>query len=360
MKKNKIILGLIFSSISLFGQSIIETELLKNFFFPEITTLDIQDWQNPTAEDYWKIHRFMKERHVANINTPISNRPFPDEFLNTDFYGWLLYRSGRIAISSDPLEMPKGRQIVYFNNNPEKKDKCVICYAGYQSHWNDRDYLHSINFIIESLKKFNFDGHFIYYIGGWPSLEKNRLQLADVPFSFKPFLFEEARDLGYENILWIDACCVPVKSLDPIFEFIKTKGLCFYSYRSISNRGKTQDGFSYLMPFLEISHNKQYEDISSQVVGINVKNNAAAHLLDEWIHAAEKKIPFLSSDEPPFMYLVNNLGLTDMRMPIDFYIETPCNTGNFSYWKSNNKAIIYHQYDFLNPIYEVPYDLFEH
>jgi hypothetical protein len=213
---------------------------------------------------------------------------------------------------------------------------------------------------LESLKKFNFDGHFIYYIGGWPSLKKDRLKWVDVPFAFKPFLFEEVRDLGYENILWIDACCVPVKSLDPVFSFIKDKGLCFYSYGSNVNWREFTDGYAYLMPFLGLSKNKKYEEISSQVVGLNMSNPGAINLLNEWIFAAERKIPFLQSDEPPFMYLINHLNLRHGRMPSYFYVETPCNTGNFSYWKANNQAIIYHQYDFIDPQYPVPNDLFTH
>lgn len=35
------------------------------------------------------------------------------------------------------------------------------------------------------------------------------------------------------------------------------------------------------MPFFELSEKKQYEEISSQIVGLNVKNSQANHLLDE-------------------------------------------------------------------------------
>jgi hypothetical protein len=353
------LLACVFVTCSALCSTEIEKGLEKLFFTPEITSLSISDWKQPTAEDYWKIQCFMQERHIANINSPPSDRPFPTEYLNTEFYGWLLYRNGRLGLVKNQTEMPS-KHVVYCNNDPSNKKNCVISYAGCQSRGNERDYLRGINVILKSLEKLGFDGHFIYYIGGWPSLQRDRLKWVDVPFAFKPFLFEEVRDLGYENILWLDACCVPVKRLDPVFKFIQEKGLCFYSYGSKVQWREFTEGYKYLMPFLELSKRKQYDEISSQIVGLNTKDPKANQLLDEWLKAAERKIPFLQSDEPPFMYLVNHLNLNYGSMPQKFYVETPCNTGGFSYWRANHQAIIYHQYDFLNPQYAIPDELFSH
>jgi hypothetical protein len=215
----------------LFCRAVFASEIedrLKNCFFnPPIESLDIADWEHPTIADYWKIQRFFKQKLTGIIEKPISERPFYTDYLNTEFYGWLTYRMGRLKLIKDEEEMPSFHT-VYFNNDPEKKDKCVICYAGYPSPGSEqRNYTLGIDLIIQSLKKHNFDGHFIYRIGGWPNIQKGRLRYADVPFAFKPFLFEEVRDLGYKKILWLDSSCVPVKSLDPVFNWIETYGLCF-------------------------------------------------------------------------------------------------------------------------------------
>lgn len=221
-----LISSLILTSYSVFYPIEIKCKLKELFFTPEIISLPIADWQNPSAEDYWKIQSLMKEQLQVNLNSAPSIRPFPTEYLNTEFYGWLLYRNGRLGLVKNTTEIPT-RHVIHINNNPSNKKNCVICYAGCQSGGNDRDYEYGISIILKSLEKFNFNGYFIYYVGGWPNLKKDRLKWADVPFAFKPFLFEEARDLGYENILWLDACCVPVKSLDTIFEFIQEKGFVF-------------------------------------------------------------------------------------------------------------------------------------
>jgi hypothetical protein len=336
-----------------------DQKIRTHFFSPDITCLPISNWEEPTIEDYWLIQRFFKQKLNAIIDSPISARPFPNDLLNTEFHGWLTYRMGRLFLIQDG-EQPSFN-VIYCNNDPNKKDRCVICYVGYPSGGSlDREYVRGIHHIAASLQKFGFDGHFIYRVGGWPSLKKGRLKFADVPFAFKPFLFEEVRDLGYKNILWLDASCVPVKSLNPIFDFIERQGLCFHSYDSMLGWREFAKGYKYLISFLDISEQKRYEEISSQIIGINVDHSGGSNLLNQWIEAAERKIPFLQSDEPPFSFLVNHLNLLYGRLPSDSYVETPCNTGDFSYWRKNPRAIIYHQYDFISHYMNVPTDIFDH
>lgn len=358
-----LILAVLLCTSFCFSETEVEGKLNARFFTPAITSVEMVDWKHPTVEDFWKLQCFMKARHVINIEefskNSIANGPFPSDLLNTEFYGWLLYRSGRIGLVKNEKEMA-GREVIYFNGDRDKKDRCVICYAGYPSSWNGRDYARGVSTMIDALKKTGFDGHFIYYVGGWPSLENDRLRYVDVPFAFKPFLFEEVKNLGYQTVLWLDACCIPVKSLDPVFDYIQQKGICFYSYGDLQNWREFISGYAYLMPFLPIFKGGQYEQISSQVVGLDLSNSKACDLLNGWIQAAERRIPFLQSDEPPFMYLVNHLGLQYGRMPKSFYVETPCNTGDFCYWHVNKDAIIYHQYDFVHSKYSVPEDLFDH
>ena len=354
---------LLLLSFFCFADADVEDKLKICFFSPEITTLGIADWNQPTVDDLLKLQNFIKERHIRNVKRysedPTFQAPFPSDYLNKEFFGWLLYRSGRLSFIKDEIITP-GRQVIYFNNDPNKKDKCVICYAGHQSSWNERDYIRGIHLMIKALEQTHFDGHFIYYIGGWPSLKKGRLKYIDVPFAFKPFLFEEARDLGYREVLWLDACCLPVKSLKPIFKHIRKKGLCFYSYGSLQKWREFDLGYAYLMPFLNLSKKGRYEQISSQVIGLDLSDAKALCLLNEWIKAAERKIPFLQSDEPPFMYLINQLQLQNCRMPNNYYIETPCNTGDFNYKRVNRDAIIYHQYDFIDSQYRVRVNLFSY
>ncbi len=343
-------------------------ERLKDYFFsPSVTSLNVSDWYNPTIEDYRLIQEFLHQRGHALASAPLSVRPFGTRFLNDNdgFYGWLMYRFRRYDLNNlvgDGQTTLPERHIIYCNNDPNSKKNCVICYITAQKDAADpnlaRDYTRGIEYIIESLKKHNFDGHFMYYIGGWPGLEKGRLKYVDVPYSFKPFLFEEARDLGYENVLWLDACCVPVKNLDPIFEFLEKNGVCFPLESWEFPWNEMNLGYKLLMPFIDTS--KRYIKIYTQFIGLNMKDHRATQLLDAWISTAEDKIPFLQSDEPPFVFLANELNLMHGILPRELFLQGKYSTGDFEHWRKNDRTILYHQYDFLNPRYRVPVDIFDH
>lgn len=358
--KNPLCLSSLFLSFSLLGSSLDQEQTLKEHFFsPEVTSLEVSDWYNPTVQDYRTIQKFLSTKIKRIVETPVSSRPFSSQFLNTEFYGWITYRMNRgDLVGADTTESPKLR-VHYFNNKPSAKKKCVICYTSYPiAGSGDRDYKRGIAYIIESLRRHHFDGHFIYYIGGWPNVQKGRLKYVDVPYSFKPFLFEEVRDMGYENVLWIDAATIPVKNLDPIFDLIMKNGLCFVGDLSPIPWNEFNRSYKILIPSLQL--NKTYKDLVSQVVGLNLKDPRGVKLLNAWIKAAEQKLPFLLSDQPPFVFLVNDMNLLSGKLPSSYCLETPSGCGNFAYWKHNKKTILYHQYDFLNTQFSIPEDFFDH
>jgi len=344
----------------------IEQSIKEYFFSPDITSLNVSDWENPTLEDWLLIQGFLDDKKTSLVNTPIYNRPFKNDLLNNEFYFWIIKRM-KFALLGDQHENPTFN-IEYFNNDPNKKDKCVICYTSFPcgppmgmsaDGKFKRDYQQGINYIIKSLKKFNFDGHFIYRIGGWPNIKKGRLKYADVPYSFKPFLFEEAKDLGYKNILWLDACCIPLKNLDPIFDLIKDKGLCYHSFGILQWRS-FHSGHKYLMPFFNLSEKKTYEWFTTQIVGIDTDNPKGKKLLGEWIKLAERKIPLLQGTDAPFTFLLNHLGLTKQQIPVKYFNEMPWTSLDFDSWKRKHpQSIVCHQYAFLCPNINIPENIFD-
>jgi hypothetical protein len=335
-------------------------KLWAYFFSPALTDLPISDWCNPTIKDYQLIQAFIKEKVKRLADIPIASRPFENEFLNKDFHGWITYRMNQRDLVGNEVEAQLPHPyIIYFNKDPSNKKRCVICYASHHpANPEDRDYKRGIDTIVKALKQNKFDGHFIFYIGGWPGLKKGRLKYADVPYSFKPFMFEEVRDLGYEQVLWLDACTVPVNSLDPVFKWVETHGICYFGYGGCIPWDEFNRAYSQIIPFINIG--EVYRNIVSQVVGINMRDSRGTQLLEAWIKAAEEKVPFLQSDQPPFGFLINKLNLLHGELPYYYMVETPSNTGDFAYWKLNPYAIFYHQYDFLDPKFSISYDFFEY
>jgi len=47
---------------------------------------------------------------------------------------------------------------------------------------------------------------------------------ADVPYAFKGIALGQAADLGFETLIWADACIYPLRSLDALFEKIEADG----------------------------------------------------------------------------------------------------------------------------------------
>lgn len=47
----------------------------------------------------------------------------------------------------------------------------------------------------------------------------------DNPYAFKIYAIQAAREMGYEQILWVDASVYPVKSIEPVFDWLTDKGI---------------------------------------------------------------------------------------------------------------------------------------
>jgi hypothetical protein len=45
------------------------------------------------------------------------------------------------------------------------------------------------------------------------------------PYAFKVYAIEKVRDMGYTQVLWLDASCYAVKNVSPIFDWIKENGI---------------------------------------------------------------------------------------------------------------------------------------
>lgn len=340
----------------LFSDLAEENRFKEHFLSPPLESLNISDWKHPTHEDYNLIQQHLKNKLLRILASPESSRPFGSERLNSGngLHGWITYRLGRFKMIEDNKEPIY--KVEYLNNDPKKKDKCIICYASYNMGGSDRDYAKGIDYIKKSLIASKFEGHFIYRVGGWPNLKQGRLKYADVPYAFKPFFFEEVKNLGYKRILWVDSASVPVKSVAPIFKFMKKNGCCFFSNGPMGSQ-EIKDK-SYVIRALDLPERDQYTHVLSQVVGFDLNDKKAAKLLKLWIKGAKRKVPFLepSADQLSFAFLVNELGLLKGKMPDDWCLEGP--SLNFTLPKQYPNCIIYHQYDFLNPDAVVPDDLF--
>ncbi|HEY4255019.1 MAG TPA: hypothetical protein VGM34_01565 [Chlamydiales bacterium] len=197
-------------------------------------------------------------------------------------------------------------EIVPMGCGEEEKECCVITYASFNQHYPE-----AVEKLRAQLEKVGFRGHFIYRIGGWPDLEGGSLALAHVPYAFKPCFFQEAKRLGYQNVLWLDCSMRPVRSLDEVFQQIASQGYFLYpsgtvlapvcSKQAIEAFGLTEEDA------------RTISSIAAGVMGLNVTHPKGAEALEMWMNAARNGLGFFSPrpEQNAFSIIVHLLGMQE-------------------------------------------------
>lgn len=340
MNKRPYFLHLIFFIIYAFQLTANEElgqQILEHFCPSSFNQLPISNWFEPTLNDYQMIENYLRQRQ-SRIANAMESGFF---LLPNQLDGWISYRIGRTKITNgtDPKLIK-----VDFGNDPNNREICIICYVSQE--FGGRFYENGLKTMIQALTKLKFKGHLIYRIGGWPSLSNGRLRYADVPYAFKPFMFEEVKDMGYKHILWLDSCCIPIKNLSPIFEKIKEHGYCFYF------EGKelfsTLQNWDFIRRSLDVPKRTRYKNVITQIVGISTVHPQGISLLEDWIVAACKKLPFLSGsgDQLCFSFLINQRNHENNALPESVKCEN--NSLTFEFPKNADKAFFYHNYQLID------------
>lgn len=98
-------------------------------------------------------------------------------------------------------------------------DRCFVCCGPLNGKYPT--YILSM---VKALEEQGFNGYFLYYIGGWPNPTGEEIKYAAVPYCFKIFAMVEAHQAGFNNVLWVDAACFPLRDVEPLFELLDRRG----------------------------------------------------------------------------------------------------------------------------------------
>jgi hypothetical protein len=162
--------------------------------------------------------------------------------------------------------------------------RCVISLA------TDRNpYPSGLIRLRETLRQAGFSGEFRSWPpGNFPPGCPTHLE---VPFAFKPFCLAEARAQGHKTLLWLDSSCVVVRSLDPLFEAIETKG-----YLLFRNGTKVVGEWSSDQALSEFGLSREQAlaipEIMGAAIGLDVSCPIGIGFLSAWHEAARKEVPF--------------------------------------------------------------------
>jgi len=103
----------------------------------------------------------------------------------------------------------------------------------------------------------------------------------EIPYGFKPWLFRHARELGYEQVLWMDAACVPVRPLGGLWRDLQRDGCAFpWSHWSIG-----QWCSDAALETMEITREQAMAMCPSMwacVLGLDFRHDVASEFLAKW------------------------------------------------------------------------------
>ena len=158
---------------------------------------------------------------------------------------------------------------------------CIVNFSnGYFKKGQDR--------LVQSLKENNYQGDIITFneyeqVGSCSHQE--------VPYQFKVYAIEKARQMGYDIVLYLDASMVAIKDVMPVIFYIIEKGhlmeLCGFSAGQYCS--------DICLNEFEISREDAFEIslYSAGFTGLNFQQSDSKLFFERWLYFASQKTTFI-------------------------------------------------------------------
>jgi hypothetical protein len=147
----------------------------------------------------------------------------------------------------------------------------------------------------ESLRRVDFRGDVVFWTPG--TYPAGCPQHLEVPFAFKPFCFTEAGRRGYDLVLWLDAACVAIRSLDPIFAAMNEQGYALFRNRAYKV-GQWASDEALRIFGLSRDGAMQLGEVNAAAIGLSLHSRVGREFLDGWLRAATEGTAFRGIAQP--------------------------------------------------------------
>lgn len=107
----------------------------------------------------------------------------------------------------------------------------------------------------------------------------------ETPYAFKAYAIQEARNRGYDIILWCDSVVYAIKDLKPIFNYIKENNYVFFDNTGYSIADYTSDKCLDIMDMTR-EEAKKLPMIMACCMGFNLQDPQVNRLLDKYVEHA--------------------------------------------------------------------------
>ena len=103
------------------------------------------------------------------------------------------------------------------------------------------------------------------------------------PYGFKIHALKRAVDPGYQHVLWMDATCQPVESIEPLWEHIEREGFYIVKQEDATLGNWVSD---HALGVFGITRDEAMEIplVYTGLVGLNMQNVAGAAIWLNWLH----------------------------------------------------------------------------
>jgi hypothetical protein len=206
--------------------------------------------ENLTSHDFMEVQKQIRQVDVKSFVQRLYEDLEPSEYKTFDDF---LKRCSK-GVWQNLIDPNKNlypvKELVKMGDG---KNRCIVCCGSYNGK-----YPYYIQSLIQGLRDQNFNGYFLYFIGGWPNPTGEEIKHTAVPYCFKIFTMLEAYKLGFNHVLWIDAACYPLREMEPLFEIIERDGALLNWFNSPS------DSKGYIFP--------QTRSLLMQLTGVDVLN----------------------------------------------------------------------------------------
>lgn len=139
----------------------------------------------------------------------------------------------------------------------------------------------------DSIYKMGFDGDFLAFTS---ESEIGAPAHSDIPYAFKAYAFEYARNLGYDLVLWCDSALWAVKDISPVFEHIEKKGYLLYRNGWTSGEWCADSALQPLGITREQSF--EYPHLMACQMGLNFNDEKANEFFNEYFRMAKEGTSF--------------------------------------------------------------------
>ncbi len=256
--------------------------LLAALFLANPFAIDFPPKKDLTHDDYVEVQKQLRSKEVSEL---LSSLYVPGLSSYSDFLARVTKGFNQILIDPAKGQYP----IQKLEKIGRGGGNCIVCCIPY-----NEPYPAHLDYLITQLEKVGFNGHIYYRIGGFPNPTGAEITYAGVPYCFKIFAMIEAHQLGFSQLMWLDARARPLRDPKPLFRHIEKVG-------ALINWASVEAQKSYILPNTEKLLKErtgtlvtEVPYVNSIVFGLNMNEPLVRDFITNYYALVGEGTPFLS------------------------------------------------------------------